>query len=299
MISQIAPAKINLYLHVGGVRRDRLHALDSLFVFAESGDVVSVTPAPGLSLLITGPFAAPLLRESIEDNLVLQAARLLKRATGFAGGAAITLEKRLPIASGVGGGSADAAAALRALVRLWRVEISERALARIAFRLGADVPACLDTRPVYVGGAGERVDPGPHLPPLWVCLVNPNIPMPTGKIFRAFDQGEPTPPPPTRSFIRTRGYADISGHLRRSRNDLEIFAVRLAPIIRNVIDRLAARPGSLGARMSGSGATVFGLFTSASAAARAAMDARGQGWWSLDAKVIQSTPSPHRIGAAN
>lgn len=293
MITEVAPAKVNLYLHVGGLRRDRLHDLDSVFVFVDAGDVVTAEPAEDLSLKIIGPFAAPLLKEPPERNLVLRAARLLQAEAGVSAGAALILDKRLPIASGVGGGSADAAAALRALIRLWNVSIAEGRLARLAFRLGADVPACLDRRPVHVSGAGERIGRGPLLPPLWICLVNPNVAMSTGPIFRAFDKANPAPPAPIRPTVAGASYAEITRLLENSRNDLEPVAVSKAGVVKEAVARLAARPGSLGARMSGSGATVFGLFSSAGAALRAKMDATGMGWWSASGRVHAA---PARVG---
>lgn len=285
MICDVAPAKINLYLHVGGPRRDRLHALESVFVFADAGDVVTASPAENLSLEIVGPFAGELLREPVEKNLVLRAARLLKDAARVKSGARLVLDKRLPIASGVGGGSADAAAALRALIRLWRVDLSGSEIKRLAFSLGADVPACLERRPVQVGGAGEIVSPGPVLPPLWVCLVNPNVAMPTGPVFRAFDAANPTPPPPARPQCGGAGYLKVTRLMENTRNDLQPIAIGRRSVIQNAIERLASRPGVLAARMSGSGATVFGLFSSSAAARRAAQEMSGKGWWSMSAGI--------------
>ena len=286
MIAAIAPAKINLYLHVGGVRRDRLHELRSLFLFADAGDVVSVEPARALTLTIAGPFSAPLLKEPAERNLVMRAARLLQKEAGEDAGARITLEKRLPIASGVGGGSADAAATFRALMKLWRLEIPAPRLAALAFALGADVPACLSRAPVLVGGAGERLQPAPALPPLSVCLVNPRIPMPTGPVFRAFDAQNPAPAAPQDpDFSAARRLDGVRALIAASRNDLEPFAIARAPVIADVIARLSGQPGALAARMSGSGATVFALFHARSAAARAAAAMRARGWWALDARL--------------
>lgn len=286
MIAAIAPAKINLYLHVGGVRRDRLHALKSLFLFADAGDVVSVEPARDLTLAITGPFSAPLLNEPVERNLVMRAARLLQKETDAGVGARITLDKRLPIASGVGGGSADAAATLRALTKLWRLDLPAPRLAALAFALGADVPACLSLAPVLVGGAGERLQRAPRLPPLSVCLVNPRVAMPTGPVFRAFDAQNPAPADPQDPDLsgvrRIDGVRDL---IAASRNDLEPFAIARAPVIAQVIARLSALPGALPARMSGSGATVFALFPARTAAARAAAAMRAHGWWALDAGI--------------
>jgi 4-diphosphocytidyl-2-C-methyl-D-erythritol kinase len=272
------------------LRRDRLHDLDSLFLFADDGDRLRASEARNLSLEIVGPFAGSLAREPVERNLVWRAAELLRREAGVSDGARIVLDKRLPIASGIGGGSADAAAALRALIRLWRVSIDSRRLARLAFSLGADVPACLHRLPVHVTGAGDRMGPGPALPPLWVCLVNPNVPMPTGPVFRAFDRANPTPRAPTAPSIGGACYAEVANILKNSRNDLEPIAIRRNNVIQTVIAGLARRPGALGARMSGSGATVFGLFTSAEAAARAARDAAGKGWWSMGAGIETGLP---------
>lgn len=295
MIREIAPAKINLYLHVGPARRDGLHALESLFVFADEGDVIEAAPAADLSLDIIGPFAGPLSAEPVERNLVMRAARKLKALCDVGAGARITLAKRLPIASGVGGGSADAAATLRALMRLWNIAPAPRELARLAFSLGADVPACLDRRPVLVGGAGEIVKPAPALPPLWVCLANPGVAMPTGPVFRAFDAENPAPAAPAAAPFSGAGYALVEGLFENSRNDLQPIAIWREPVIQTVIERLAARRGALGARMSGSGATAFGLFSSAAAAARAAQEMAGRGWWSMSAKICSDRGPSQRV----
>jgi len=288
MIREIAPAKINLYLHVGSLRRDRLHDLESVFVFADGGDALTAEEATTLTLEVIGPFAGALSREPAENNLVLRAARILKKEFGVNGGARLILDKRLPIASGVGGGSADAAAAMRALVRLWGIDASAQKFRRLAFSLGADVPACLDRAPVRVAGAGEKLSDGPVLPPLWVCLVNPGVAMPTGPVFRDFDASFPHPPAPRPAFLHSRTYAAVAKLLENSRNDLEAIAIRRQSVIQTVIGRLACRPGIIGARMSGSGATVFGLFTSAAAAARASGEMAGRGWWSMSAALCAS-----------
>jgi 4-diphosphocytidyl-2-C-methyl-D-erythritol kinase len=289
MFQEIAPAKINLYLHVGGLRRDRLHDLRSLFVFADGGDVVTAAPARDLSLDIAGPFSAPLLKEPIDRNLVMRAARLLRERAGVTAGARLTLDKRLPIAAGVGGGSADAAAALRALIRLWRLEIGAPALRALAFALGADVPACLSRAPVRVAGAGERLAPAPALPPLAVCLVNTGVAMPTGTVFRAFDKDNVAPAAPQDpSFAGLSGIDGVRALLAGSRNDLEPYAIARAPSVGRAIGALSAAPGALPARMSGSGATVFALFASRTAASRAAQAMRGRGWWAMDAALCRA-----------
>ena len=281
MISERAPAKINLYLHIGPLRPDRLHDLASLFVFADDGDVIHVEAAKELSLRVTGPYAPLLSDLPPEKNLVFRAGQMLARHAGVGAGAAITLEKNLPVAAGVGGGSADAAAALRALVKLWDVRITNAALERIAFQLGADVPACLARAPVNVSGAGERLEKGPHLPPLWICLVNPRIDMPTGPVFHAFDLAQTNPATSSLANFRVSTYEQLKQAMAVTRNDLEPFAIEKAPVIREVIDSLAGAPGALAARMSGSGATCFSLFSSYEAASRAAKSARSRGWWAM------------------
>ena len=285
MIVETAPAKINLYLHVGPVRVDGLHELASLFAFAEDGDTVAVKAAERLSLNVTGPFASALGDLAPEDNLIWRAATVLQSEFGLSKGAAITLEKNLPVAAGIGGGSADAAAALRALARLWRLELSAPALSGIAFRLGADVPACLTGAPVNVSGAGERIGRGPTAPPLWVCLANPRVETPTGPIFQAFDYANPAPPSPAFAGFSLSGVDGFCAALEKARNDLQPFAVARAPIIGDVLDLLAAVPGSRLARMSGSGATCFALFTSSVGAERAARRARARGWWAMASRL--------------
>lgn len=283
---EIAPAKINLFLHVGPVRADGLHALESLFVFAADGDRLSAAPAPTLSLAVAGPFADALAGFPPESNLVWRAAAALQQAAGIRHGAALTLDKRLPVASGIGGGSADAAAALRALIRLWRVDIGGEVLRRLAFGLGADVPACLARRPALVSGAGETVSDGPSLPPLWVSLVNPRVAMPTGPIFKAFDQRYPHPETPRRlSAARLASYGEFCAYLKKTRNDLEPFACQRESAIAAVRSFLAECPGCLLSRMSGSGATVFGLFDSREGAVRASRRAAARGWWSMAARI--------------
>lgn len=288
MITETAPAKLNLYLHVGPVRADGLHALTSLFVFTEEGDMLSVAPAKEISLSVTGPFAGALKDLAPEDNLVWKAAQLLRQEFEINDGAAIALEKNLPIAAGVGGGSADAAAAMRALVKLWRLNIDSPALGALAFRLGADIPACLKRAPVNVVGAGEDLSPGPVLPPLWACLVNPRVEMATRSVFKDFDAANPSPATPQATTIGGVSYSGLARFIVNTRNDLEPFAIARAPAIKNVIDFLQDRPGALAARMSGSGATCFALFASEATAMRSAAAASAQGWWAMASKIAAS-----------
>jgi 4-diphosphocytidyl-2-C-methyl-D-erythritol kinase len=274
MLSEAAPAKVNLFLRVIGKRADGYHLLDSLAVFAGIGDRLEGEPAEDLSLSLTGPFGAALTAEP--DNLVLRAARALAETAGIVPRARLTLEKRLPVASGIGGGSADAAAALRLLCRLWRIAPDPAALAEIAARLGADVPACLAGRPTRMGGVGERLVPAPALPAAGVVLVNPGVALATAAVFKArrggFSPEATLPAAWTDAAAMAAGLAPLG-------NDLEPPAIALCPAIAEVLAALGAVPGCLLARMSGSGATCFGLFASAADAARAAEALARPGWW--------------------
>lgn len=277
-VQGFAPAKVNLTLRVIGRRPDGYHLLDSLVVFADVGDRLTASVAAGLSLSVTGPFGGPLSAEA--DNLVLRAARLLAEAAGVEPHAALVLEKNLPIASGIGGGSADAAAALRLLSDLWGVRLDEAALQTLALKLGADVPVCLACQPVRMAGIGEVLSPVPALPSLGLVLINPGLPCPTPAIFRAraaagsgFSPADAVPAP---------GHAtaqDFAQALAASGNDLETPAMAVTPAIAEVLQALRAAPGVLLARMSGSGATCFGLFPTPAAAALAASAMRRDGWW--------------------
>jgi 4-diphosphocytidyl-2-C-methyl-D-erythritol kinase len=270
---ELAPAKVNLALHVTGRRADGYHLLDSLVVFPRVGDRLRAEPSRELSLSVEGRFAACLDRG---DNLVLRAARLLAPGRG----AALTLDKRLPVASGIGGGSADAAAALRLLGRLWGVPLPPTAA---LLGLGADVPVCLAGVASRMRGIGEALEPV-ALPAFWLVLANPGVPVATGAVFAALAGrfGPPLPHPP--AFADA---AALAGWLAARRNDLEAPAAALAPAIAGTLAALAAQPGCLLARMSGSGATCFGLFATA-AEAEAAADALGRArprWWVAAAPV--------------
>jgi 4-diphosphocytidyl-2-C-methyl-D-erythritol kinase len=274
-----APAKINLYLHVVGRRADGYHLLDSLVAFTDIGDELTLTPDTKLSLTIDGPFANDLAAD--EGNLVLRAARAL--APGEGSGAAIRLTKNLPVASGIGGGSADAAAALAALNRLWELRLPASRLAEIGLALGADVPVCLAGRPSYVGGIGDDVVPAPGLPAAHLVLVNPGAPLATAEVFRARARG----PLGTRYSAPSRWTAppvDVAGLARllaARGNDLEDTAIALMPAIADAVARLRRSPACLLARLSGSGATCFGLFGRQweAFAAAAAIAAERPDWW--------------------
>jgi 4-diphosphocytidyl-2-C-methyl-D-erythritol kinase len=272
-LSTFAPAKINLHLHVVGRRDDGYHLLDSLVVFAGVSDRLSVSAGSDLSLTVTGPFSAGLAAEP--DNLVLRAARGLADLAGIRASGALVLEKNLPVASGIGGGSADAAATLRLLCRFWDVAPELNGLARM---LGADVPVCLLGQPALMSGVGEILVPAPPLPQAGLVLVNPGVAVSTPGVFQARSGG---PFSEAASFPRD-GWGDafaLAADLRGLRNDLQAAACSIAPVIGDVLDVLAAVPGCLVARMSGSGATCFGLFASAGAAREAAVGIRRAGWW--------------------
>ena len=280
-ISETAPAKINLYLHVGPLRDDGLHDLASLFVFTEEGDEIIAEPADELSLKIEGPFASALAGDPIADNLVIRAAKALQAKWGVKAGAKLTLVKNLPVAAGVGGGSADAAAALRALTRLWRLSPFDAGLHDLAFGLGADVPACLERKPVLVDGAGEKLSASPSLPPLQVLLVNPGIEMPTGPVFRRFDAQNLTPRLPAHPHVDFDSVGAARTLMKHSRNDLEAPAFAIAPEIEELVKDMAASPGAVAARMSGSGATCFALFENKRAAENARAQFAKKKYWTM------------------
>ncbi|MDE0969531.1 MAG: 4-(cytidine 5'-diphospho)-2-C-methyl-D-erythritol kinase [Octadecabacter sp.] len=270
MISEPAPAKVNLTLHVIGQRKDGYHLLDSLVMFMMLGDVVTVTPADHLSLTIDGPFSADLIAN--DDNLVLQAAL----SFGFIKGAAINLTKNLPVASGIGGGSADAAATLRALSRLWGVPIPN---SKTILKLGADVPVCMTTKLSHMRGIGDQVDILPPPKKLNILLVNPNVTVSTAQVFGELACKLNTPmainmpdPSDTDDWIKW---------LTDQRNDLESPALNSAPAIGEVLRSLRAQNGCVLARMSGSGATCFAFFKDSNTRYAAAVTLRQSNttWW--------------------
>ena len=270
-LSETAWAKLNLALHVRHRRADGYHELETLFAFLDDGDRLTIAPSDHLSLTITGPFAGELSADA--DNLVLRAAARLREVAGVSAGAAFSLEKRLPMASGLGGGSADAAAALRLAARLWRVEpgLAEG----FAAAIGADVPACLCSRSCLGAGVGAALESfdGAGLTGLPLLLVNPGVACPTGPVFKAWDGVD-------------RGALDAA-NWRAMRNDLEAPAIALVPAIADVLAALRhttpelARP--LLARMSGSGATCFALYDSPAArdTAAAHITRAHPAWWQM------------------
>jgi 4-diphosphocytidyl-2-C-methyl-D-erythritol kinase len=286
--SAFAPAKVNLYLHVTGRRPDGYHLLDSLVAFADIGDEVTAMSAPKFSLSVGGPEAAAL--DSLgDDNLMLRAARRLAAHFEIDTGAALHLEKRLPVASGIGGGSSDAAAAARALSQLWTRPLDAGAAAVLG-ELGADIPACLAATPVWVGGIGEALAPAVRLPETGIVLANPRKPLPTADVFRAR-----TGPfsPAARFAPMPADAAGLAAALAERRNDLTEAAIGLVPEIGAVLDRLAHLPGALLARMSGSGATGFALFADRAAALCAGeiLAAIESGWWTSAGRLLPEAPA--------
>ncbi|HUD90942.1 4-(cytidine 5'-diphospho)-2-C-methyl-D-erythritol kinase [Sphingobium sp.] len=276
---ETAYAKVNVALHVRARRDDGYHALESLFVFAENGDRLEghATDDGAIDLLIDGPFCAGL--DAGADNLVVRAARALQAYLGDQRGAAIRLTKNLPVASGIGGGSADAAATLRLLARLWDVRIELEELAGLALDLGSDVPACIASVTQLVSGRGEHlarheVDGLEGLPML---LVNPGVGVSTGSVFAGWDRQD-------------RGGLDagsIDMLIKEGRNDLERAAIGVAPVIAQVLATMEGADGLLLARMSGSGATCFALFEDKAMMAQSAVAIRAAhaDWWVMETRI--------------
>lgn len=257
-----APAKLNLALHVRRRRDDGYHDLETLFAFCTDGDVLHGEASDRLSLALEGPFA-PMLSDD-EDNLVLRAARALAGSAGIEPNVSLTLDKRLPVASGIGGGSADAAAALRLLTRLWSIDPGHAA--RIAPSLGADVPACLLSLTARGEGVGEELQlvEEEGLSGLPVLLVNPRVPLSTQTVFQRWDGVDRGP----------------LGEWRQGRNDLELAAREAVPEIGDVLNWLGTQPGVILRRMSGSGATCFALFDREQSRISAALRCPDK-WWHL------------------
>lgn len=285
-LSVFAPAKINLTLHVCGRRTDGYHLLDSLVAFAGVGDWISVRRAAGIALTITGPFGA-VLSSSDGENLALRAAHYFAAATGRDEGVRIVLEKNLPVASGIGGGSADAAATLTALAQLWDENLAQLADADLAAKLGADIPVCLRRTPTFMRGIGEQLTPAPVLPPAWLVLVNPNKPLATKAVFGALN-GRYSAPAPEASFRDLASADDLARALKSARNDLGLPAGDLMPEIGEMLEQLERTAGCLLARMSGSGPTCFGLYGDSAAAGTAAdaLRAARPGWWIAPAPLL-------------
>ena len=281
-----APAKLNLYLHVTGKRPDGYHLLDGLVAFAEIHDTLAIAPARSLEFRADGPFAAALGAD--DSNLVVRAARALAVVAGRDPDVRLGLTKRLPVASGIGGGSADAAACLRGLAALWGLDPAGPASRDVAARLGSDIPVCIDGRAGFIGGIGTEIDRAPPLPPAWLVLANPGIGLPTPDVYRA-RQGGFTPPMRFADAFATA--AELAECLALRCNDLTSSAVALVPEIEMVLGAIQSSAGCLLARMSGSGATCFGLYGAAEAAEASAAAIREEHprWWVAAGRLLDDT----------
>ena len=279
-----APAKVNLTLHVLGRRADGYHEIESLVAFAGVGDALSFTPGRALALIVGGPTAAA--AGDTADNLVLKAARALAEQVEGLQLGRFALSKRLPVAAGLGGGSADAAAALRMLARSSRLAPDDPRLLQAARATGADVPVCLDPRPRLMRGIGDILSEPLDLPKLAAVLVNPGVAVPTREVFAALKlpagSVAASPPGSAPSLGATSLAAtSLADAIANGRNDLELPAIELQPVIADVLAVLRKLPGCRLSRMSGSGATCFGLFDSTAAATAAARTLRigYPAWW--------------------
>jgi 4-diphosphocytidyl-2-C-methyl-D-erythritol kinase len=264
-LTEDAPAKLNLALHLRHRRADGYHELETIFAFTQFGDQLHAMPADILALDVRGEFAGQAGQR--DDNLVLRAARALQKAAGITLGAQLVLDKRIPVAAGLGGGSADAAATLRVLNRLWGLDWPDDRLVTLAAGLGSDVPACVVSHSVVGRGRGEALTPWPvDMKGTPLLLVNPRVAVPTGPVFAGWDQQD-------------LGPLDPLAPLSRSRNDMTAAAVHIAPVIAEVLATLSSTSGATLARMSGSGATCFALFEAAPARDAAAQALASRGWW--------------------
>ncbi len=282
--AELAPAKINLALHVGAERPDGYHNLESLVVFAAVADVVTARPARDAAVItldVGGPFAASLEEATnATENLVLRASDVLAVHAGQRAKAVhLSLTKRIPVAAGLGGGSADAAATLRLLNRIWNLGLKPEALSDIGVTLGADVPMCLASEPLVARGIGEKLTPAKGIPALAVVLANPGISMPTAAVFAGLGKEERTPLPALPARFKTT--LDLVFWLRQTRNDLIDPARVVTRTAVAAAKALADDRDCLFARMSGSGATAFGIFINQAAAERAAerLSAAKPHWW--------------------
>ncbi len=280
----LAPAKLNLALHVTGRRPDGYHLLDSLVAFTRFGDRLTITTADEDSFVVSGPFATGL--EADDTNLVIRARDALRQTYGNQSPVSIALEKNLPVASGVGGGSSDAAAALKGLADIWKLDASDADLARIGLPLGADLPMCLAAKPLLARGIGDEITSVPGMASLGIVLVNPGVAVSTANVFAALANrdNEPLPPLP-----RTLDFHGLCNWLETTRNDLEAPAQRVQPAINGALSALR-KGGAHFVRMSGSGATCFGLFESGNVAKRAATTIRERkpGWFVAATRNIPS-----------
>jgi 4-diphosphocytidyl-2-C-methyl-D-erythritol kinase len=285
VLTLAAPAKLNLYLHVTGKRPDGYHLLDSLAAFVDVHDTLTIAPSHSLSFTADGPFAAGFGDEDPATNLVVRAAKGLAEATGKPLSVSLHLTKNLPVASGIGGGSADAAACLRGLARLWDIDPADHVVQAVAAGLGADIPVCVRGRAAYMGGIGTEIAPAPDLPPAGLVLVNPGIGLSTPAVYKARTGAFS---PAARFAAPPADAAAVAALLRERGNDLTDAALSLVPEIATVLAAVDENSSCLLARMSGSGASCFGIYADL-AAARMAAASLSQGhpdWWVAPGRLL-------------
>ena len=270
-----APAKINLYLNITGQRINDYHELDSLIAFASHGDQIVVKKCDHFRLEASGPFSETLPPSN--ENLVIKAAKELAMGTNYESGACIKLIKNLPVSSGIGGGSADAAATLRALNELWETNLQNKDLMIMALRLGADVPVCLLSKTARISGIGDKVSRVSGLPKCGILLVNPGIPISTVNVFQ-LRQGDFSNQVQIPKMENREALFDFLSH---QKNDLQDAAIKIAPKIKEVLKILTDDPNCRLARLSGSGGTCFGLYEDEPTALFAAESMSGyfSDWW--------------------
>lgn len=279
LIREFAPAKLNLYLHITGRRPDGYHDLDSIVAFATIGDEIALRPSKAFQFEITGSQAAALEKDKPEDNLVVKAARSFAELTGHELDVQLVLVKNLPVASGIGGGSSDAAATLRALARHWGIDKEDSRLMEAAARHGQDVPVCVRVENTYMTATG--VLPAPRLPRADIVLVNPNKGLGTPSVYKEYRQGGDPFTPLSRLEKTPETVSDLIDELKARTNNLYAPACRLMPEILEIVSVLEASSDCLFARMSGSGATCFGIYPDSVSAKSAAAQIRAQRprWW--------------------
>ncbi len=279
MITELARPKVNLSLKVVGRRSDGYHLLDSLVVFPKGGDRLSFKAVDDLTLSVSGEGAEDL--EGTEDNLVYRVARYLKEEFNVQNGALIHLEKNLPVASGIGGGSADAAATLRGLNKLWGLGLSFQKLEEIGLQFGADIPVCIESQARYMRGVGEELSDPVKLPDFHILMVNPRKSVSTPEIFRALNYPKGTRENPPPELSDNLSAQEMAKALKTLTNDLQAPAESLTPEITDILHFLSVEDACLFHRMSGSGATCFGLFKNAAEGQQALQRQKSEHphWW--------------------
>jgi len=290
-ITVLAPAKINLFLHIIGRRPDGLHLLESLFAFADIGDKLTLKEADDISFKVKGPFEEICERAGCdgERNLVFKAAKELSKISPGKG-AEIVLEKNLPLSSGLGGGSSDAAAVLKGLQILWNTEVNEDELFKLALELGADVPACLLGAPCFVAGIGEEITPLEEFETLEVVLVNPKRPLSTPQVFKNFmETNRPFTPPLATEPDKNQSQETL---ISNTHNDLQGPAIALTPDVAKILGALEGCEGNVLARMSGSGATCFGVFSNREQSEKAStwLTREHPNWWVAGTRLTEKAP---------